>query len=70
MFVISGFRWLKYEEKVEMADRWSKPHVQTTALRSLFEIRRAVAERSCGVLLDLDSSYQCILQIAGAFFVT
>jgi len=32
-------RWLKFEEDVELGGRWSKPHVATLQLHSLFELR-------------------------------
>ncbi|CAF0855369.1 unnamed protein product [Brachionus calyciflorus] len=32
-------RWLKFEEEVENGGRWSKPHVATLSLHSLFELR-------------------------------
>ena len=32
-------RWLKFEEDVENGGRWSKPHVATLSLHSLFELR-------------------------------
>lgn len=47
-------RWLKYEEKVEAGGRWSKPHVCTASLHSLFELRRSIEQRTCHVLLDID----------------
>lgn len=34
-------RWIKFEEDVEEGgNRWSKPHVATLSLHSLFELRR------------------------------
>jgi hypothetical protein len=45
---------LKYEEKVETGGRWSKPHVCTASLHSIFELRRSIAQESCIVMLDLD----------------
>lgn len=32
-------RWLKFEEVVELGGRWSKPHVATLQLHSLFDLR-------------------------------
>ena len=58
-------RWLKYEEKVEAGERWSKPHVPTTALHALFEIRKSISDGTAQVLLDLDNSHGCIHQVAG-----
>ena len=35
-----AFRWIKFEEDVEEGgNRWSKPHVATLSLHSLFELR-------------------------------
>ncbi|KAG8440867.1 hypothetical protein GDO86_006559 [Hymenochirus boettgeri] len=46
-------RWIKFEEKVEEGgERWSKPHVSTLSLHSLFELRTCLQTGS--VLLDLD----------------
>ncbi|XP_072570137.1 electrogenic sodium bicarbonate cotransporter 4 [Paramormyrops kingsleyae] len=48
-------RWVKFEEKVEKGgERWSKPHVSTLSLHSLFELRTYL--QSCTVLLDLEGS--------------
>uniref|UniRef100_A0A673TBG2 Anion exchange protein n=1 Tax=Suricata suricatta TaxID=37032 RepID=A0A673TBG2_SURSU len=46
-------RWIKFEEKVEKGgERWSKPHVSTLSLHSLFELRTCLQTGT--VLLDLD----------------
>ncbi|KAB0389702.1 hypothetical protein E2I00_013419, partial [Balaenoptera physalus] len=46
--------WIKFEEKVEEGgERWSKPHVSTLSLHSLFELRTCLQTGT--VLLDLDS---------------
>ncbi|XP_078285049.1 electrogenic sodium bicarbonate cotransporter 4-like isoform X2 [Rhinoraja longicauda] len=46
-------RWVKFEEKVEEGgERWSKPHVSTLSLHSLFELRTCL--QSDTVLLDLN----------------
>uniref|UniRef100_A0A8D2JD07 Anion exchange protein n=1 Tax=Varanus komodoensis TaxID=61221 RepID=A0A8D2JD07_VARKO len=46
-------RWIKFEEKVEDGgERWSKPHVSTLSLHSLFELRTCLQTGT--VLLDLD----------------
>ncbi|KAM4676813.1 electrogenic sodium bicarbonate cotransporter 4 isoform 1-T1 [Discoglossus pictus] len=46
-------RWLKFEEKVEEGgERWSKPHVSTLSLHSLFELRTCLQTGT--VMLDLD----------------
>ena len=55
-------RWLKFEEAVEEGgDRWSKPHVGTLSLYSLFELRSALLRGT--VLLDMNASN--LPQIAG-----
>ncbi|MFT7817720.1 electrogenic sodium bicarbonate cotransporter 4-like [Arapaima gigas] len=47
-------RWVKFEEKVEEGgERWSKPHVSTLSLHSLFELRTCL-QTGC-ILLDLES---------------
>uniref|UniRef100_G1P2B0 Anion exchange protein n=1 Tax=Myotis lucifugus TaxID=59463 RepID=G1P2B0_MYOLU len=47
-------KWIKFEEKVEEGgERWSKPHVATLSLHSLFELRTCLQTGT--VLLDLDS---------------
>ncbi|XP_054613339.1 electrogenic sodium bicarbonate cotransporter 4 isoform X4 [Dunckerocampus dactyliophorus] len=47
-------RWVKFEEKVEEGgERWSKPHVSTLTLHSLFELRTCLQTGS--ILLDLDA---------------
>ncbi|KAL8174101.1 UNVERIFIED_CONTAM: Electrogenic sodium bicarbonate cotransporter 4 [Gekko kuhli] len=46
-------KWLKFEEKVEEGgERWSKPHVSTLSLHSLFELRTCLQTGT--VMLDLD----------------
>ncbi|XP_046717332.1 electrogenic sodium bicarbonate cotransporter 4 isoform X3 [Silurus meridionalis] len=46
-------RWVKFEEKVEeRGERWSKPHVSTLSLHSLFELRTCLQTGS--ILLDLE----------------
>ncbi|XP_041988515.1 sodium bicarbonate cotransporter 3 isoform X4 [Aricia agestis] len=48
-------RWIKFEEDVEEGgNRWSKPHVATLSLHSLFELRSLILNGS--VILDLDAS--------------
>ncbi|XP_041447010.1 electrogenic sodium bicarbonate cotransporter 1 isoform X5 [Xenopus laevis] len=48
-------RWLKFEEKVEQGgERWSKPHVATLSLHSLFELRTCIEKGT--VLLDLEAN--------------
>ncbi len=44
---------MKFEEKVEEGgERWSKPHVSTLTLHSLFELRTCLQTGS--ILLDLE----------------
>ncbi|KAG6444062.1 hypothetical protein O3G_MSEX003150 [Manduca sexta] len=48
-------RWIKFEEDVEEGgNRWSKPHVATLSLHSLFELRSLILNGS--VILDMDAS--------------
>lgn len=55
-------RWLKFEEDVEEGgNRWSKPHVGTLSLYSLFELRSALLRGT--VLLDMNANN--LSQIAG-----
>lgn len=47
-------RWVKYEEDVEEGgERWSKPHVASLSLHSLFELRSTILNGA--LLLDLDA---------------
>ena len=57
---VSAARWLKYEEKVDAGDRWSKPHVATTSLHAIFEIRNAIADNTAVVELDMPVSDSCV----------
>ncbi|XP_077376779.1 solute carrier family 4 member 4a isoform X3 [Festucalex cinctus] len=48
-------RWIKFEEKVEKGgERWSKPHVATLSLHSLFELRTCIEKGT--IMLDLGAS--------------
>ncbi|XP_068241628.1 electroneutral sodium bicarbonate exchanger 1 isoform X5 [Palaemon carinicauda] len=48
-------RWVKFEEDVEEGgERWSKPHVATLSLHSLFELRSFLLNGT--VILDMDAS--------------
>ncbi|XP_032595086.1 sodium bicarbonate cotransporter 3 isoform X11 [Drosophila grimshawi] len=48
-------RWIKFEEDVEEGgNRWSKPHVATLSLHSLFELRGLLLNGS--VMLDMEAS--------------
>ncbi|XP_052079276.1 electroneutral sodium bicarbonate exchanger 1-like isoform X5 [Mytilus californianus] len=47
-------RWVKYEEDVEdSGNRWSKPHVASLSLHSLFELRSQLLNGA--VMLDMDA---------------
>ncbi|KAL3855165.1 hypothetical protein ACJMK2_014387 [Sinanodonta woodiana] len=47
-------RWIKFEEDVdEGGGRWSKPHVATLSLHSLFELRSCIMTGT--VILDMDA---------------
>ena len=48
-------RWVKFEEDVEEGgNRWSKPHVATLSLHSLFELRSLLTNGS--VMLDMEAT--------------
>ncbi|XP_041084624.1 electrogenic sodium bicarbonate cotransporter 1 isoform X4 [Polyodon spathula] len=48
-------RWIKFEEKVEEGgERWSKPHVATLTLHSLFELRTCIEKGT--IMLDLEAA--------------
>jgi sodium bicarbonate transporter 10 len=48
-------RWIKFEEVVEEGgNRWSKPHVATLSLHSLFELRCCLLNGA--VMLDMDAT--------------
>lgn len=54
-------RWIKFEEDVEEGgNRWSKPHVATISLHSLFELRSCILNGT--VMLDMEA--QNLEQIA------
>lgn len=49
-------RWIKFEENVEEGgNRWSKPHVATLALQSLFRLRELLSGGI--ILLDLPANH-------------
>lgn len=48
-------RWIKFEEDVEEGgNRWSKPHVATLSLHSLFELRSLLLNGT--VILDMEAT--------------
>lgn len=48
-------RWVKFEEDVEEGgNRWSKPHVATLSLHSLFELRNLLLTGT--VMLDMEAT--------------
>ena len=48
-------RWVKFEEEVEEGgNRWSKPHVATLSLHSLFELRSMLLNNT--ICLDMSAS--------------
>ncbi len=58
-------RWLKYEERVEEGERWSKPHVGTASLHALFRIRKRLADQESVVCLDLKCDRKCTHDLLG-----
>ena len=60
-------RWIKFEEDVEEGgERWSKPHVATLSLHSLFELRKGIMSGT--VMLDVDANN--LSQLVGEFRLT
>ncbi|CAG5122240.1 unnamed protein product, partial [Candidula unifasciata] len=52
-------RWVKYEEDVEEGGmRWSKPHVASLSLHSLFELRNCLTSGACMLEMDALSVHQ------------
>ncbi|KAL6470770.1 hypothetical protein MHYP_G00218890 [Metynnis hypsauchen] len=48
-------RWIKFEEKVEKGgERWSKPHVATLSLHSLFELKTCIEKGT--IMLDMEAN--------------
>jgi len=55
-------RWVKFEEDVEEGgNKWSKPHVATLSLHSLFELRSCLLKGT--VILDMRADN--LAQISG-----
>lgn len=60
------FRWVKYEENLEEGGkRWSKPHVASLSMHSLFELRCAFVD---GVV-TLDHDAHSLANVAGNFTI-
>lgn len=56
------FRWIKFEEKVEKGgERWSKPHVATLSLHSLFQLKNCIEKGT--IMLDMEAN--SLQQIVG-----
>jgi hypothetical protein len=51
---LGGDRWIKYEEAVDDAGRWSQPYVPVAFLRSIIDVRRFIDEGTASVDLALD----------------
>lgn len=44
-------RWIKYEEDVEMGDKWGKPHAASLSFHSLLELRKCLERgQECSVV--------------------
>lgn len=55
-------RWIKFEEKVEKGgERWSKPHVATLSLHSLFQLKNCIEKGT----IKLDMEANSLQQIVG-----
>lgn len=53
-YICTICRWIKFEEDVEEGgNRWSKPHVATLSLHSLFELRSLLLNGT--VMLDMEA---------------
>lgn len=62
VFILVFCRWIKFEEKVEEGgERWSKPHVATLYLHSLFELKKCIEKGT--VMLDMEAN--TLQQIVG-----
>lgn len=61
-------RWVKFEETVEDGgDRWSKPHVATLSLQSLFDLRRFLATSSVQLNCHVDNFSSLIDRVLELF---
>ena len=62
-YYVLSYRWLKYEEKVEAGNRWSKPHVPTASLHALNTIKNSL--ETCTLLLDIKGKQNHLYPVAG-----
>ncbi|KAI2651578.1 Electrogenic sodium bicarbonate cotransporter 1 [Labeo rohita] len=54
-------RWIKFEEKVEKGgERWSKPHVATLSLHSLFQLKNCIEKGTIKLDMEANSLQQII----------
>ena len=51
---------------METGGRWSKPHVSTPSLHSLFDLRSAIQQGTCVLELDLDVGNGLLRETSGA----
>ncbi|XP_072518802.1 electrogenic sodium bicarbonate cotransporter 1 isoform X4 [Salminus brasiliensis] len=57
-------RWIKFEEKVEKGgERWSKPHVATLSLHSLFELKTCIEKGTIRLDMEANSLQQIVEMI-------
>jgi hypothetical protein len=50
-----------------MGERWSKPHVATSSLHALLDLRKALEDGTAVIDLDADTDHGCINQVAGQY---
>uniref|UniRef100_A0A672PNK7 Anion exchange protein n=1 Tax=Sinocyclocheilus grahami TaxID=75366 RepID=A0A672PNK7_SINGR len=57
-------RWIKFEEKVEKGgERWSKPHVATLSLHSLFQLKNCIEKGTIKLDMEANSLQQIVEMI-------
>ncbi|KAK7143147.1 hypothetical protein R3I93_014349 [Phoxinus phoxinus] len=57
-------RWIKFEEKVEKGgERWSKPHVATLSLHSLFQLKNCIEKGTIMLEMEANSLQQIVEMI-------
>uniref|UniRef100_A0A8C2DXS8 Anion exchange protein n=1 Tax=Cyprinus carpio TaxID=7962 RepID=A0A8C2DXS8_CYPCA len=55
-------RWIKFEEKVEKGgERWSKPHVATLSLHSLFQLKNCIEKGTIKLDMEANSLQQIVV---------